>query len=241
MDVSPLLVGTLNDALSRIDGIVYDFPGGEAWGWHEDQAGRERYSPVLQQVREEFFAFLGVCAAHRRCGSLLQIGLGLNGGAHFAFRQIFDRVVTVEMDAALIARFSRLFPPTEGDIFVHGNSILPATVARAEVHAAGCDVLFIDGDHRYEGALHDLLLYGPMVRPGGIIAFHDTVPRTINPEQFGVDRLVRFLTQHPRLIEGAEMQIIGKALGIGWFVRQEAPRAPAECRLPTSSGRCEKP
>jgi len=35
------------------------------------------------------------------------------------------------------------------------------------------DLLFIDGDHSYEGMLGDFAAYGPLVRPGGIIAIHD--------------------------------------------------------------------
>ncbi len=35
------------------------------------------------------------------------------------------------------------------------------------------DFLFIDGDHSYEGVRSDFELYGPLVRPGGLIAFHD--------------------------------------------------------------------
>jgi predicted O-methyltransferase YrrM len=35
------------------------------------------------------------------------------------------------------------------------------------------DFLFIDGDHSYEGVKRDFEMYGPLVRPGGIIAFHD--------------------------------------------------------------------
>lgn len=38
------------------------------------------------------------------------------------------------------------------------------------------DVLFIDGDHRYAGAKADFDLYSPLVRSGGLIAFHDIVP-----------------------------------------------------------------
>lgn len=35
------------------------------------------------------------------------------------------------------------------------------------------DFLFIDGDHRYAGVKRDYELYGGLVRPGGLIAFHD--------------------------------------------------------------------
>jgi predicted O-methyltransferase YrrM len=37
----------------------------------------------------------------------------------------------------------------------------------------GLDLLFIDGDHTYEGVRADFNLYSPLVRAGGIVAFHD--------------------------------------------------------------------
>ena len=39
------------------------------------------------------------------------------------------------------------------------------------------DFLFIDADHSYEGVSRDFELYSPLVRPGGLIAFHDVAPR----------------------------------------------------------------
>lgn len=35
------------------------------------------------------------------------------------------------------------------------------------------DFLFIDGDHNYAGVRQDYEMYSKLVRPGGIIAFHD--------------------------------------------------------------------
>ena len=35
------------------------------------------------------------------------------------------------------------------------------------------DFLFIDGDHTYEGVKQDWEMYSPLVRPGGLVAFHD--------------------------------------------------------------------
>ena len=37
------------------------------------------------------------------------------------------------------------------------------------------DYLFIDADHTYEGVRQDFRSYGPLVRSGGLIAFHDIV------------------------------------------------------------------
>jgi predicted O-methyltransferase YrrM len=44
------------------------------------------------------------------------------------------------------------------------------------------DFLFIDGDHSYLGVKRDYELYHELVRPGGLIAFHDIVPNKNHPE-----------------------------------------------------------
>ena len=51
----------------------------------------------------------------------------------------------------------------------------PATLAKVEAICPELDFLFIDGDHSYEGAKRDFEMYGPLVREGGIIAFHDLI------------------------------------------------------------------
>lgn len=54
--------------------------------------------------------------------------------------------------------------------------------ATGRLRASLFDFLFIDGDHSYAGALADLKTYYSLVRPCGLIAFHDIAP----------DELVRF-------------------------------------------------
>jgi predicted O-methyltransferase YrrM len=38
------------------------------------------------------------------------------------------------------------------------------------------DLLFIDGDHTFEGVKQDFADYSSLLRPGGLVAFHDIVP-----------------------------------------------------------------
>jgi cephalosporin hydroxylase len=58
----------------------------------------------------------------------------------------------------------------------------------------GVDLLFIDGDHTYEGVSDDYRLYSPLVASGGVIAFHDVLPHPREPE-CQVDRFWRELPE----------------------------------------------
>lgn len=43
---------------------------------------------------------------------------------------------------------------------------------------AAIDLLFIDGDHSFQGALNDLTLWAPLVKPNGFMVLHDTAAET---------------------------------------------------------------
>ncbi len=83
--------------------------------------------------------------------------------------------------------------------FIRGDSHAPETLEAAK-EALGddeyYDILFIDGDHTYEGAKQDFMSYRDLVRPGGLIFMHDTVNRNegvkelwkeITWEKFNID------------------------------------------------------
>lgn len=78
---------------------------------------------------------------------------------------------------------------------IDGDSRDPESVERFAAALGGrkLDLLFIDGDHTWEGVSSDYRLYSAFVRPGGVIAFHD-----INPglEAFGV-AVSRFWKETP--------------------------------------------
>lgn len=61
------------------------------------------------------------------------------------------------------------------------------------------DFIFIDGDHTLAGVTADFELYGSLVRPGGIIAFHDIMrdPARV-PHHAGVDCRAFFDSIKPR-------------------------------------------
>ena len=74
----------------------------------------------------------------------------------------------------------------QGRFFTACEWIHHAPETRAEAGAATqpsrkIDFLFIDGDHTYEGIRADFENYSTLVRPGGLIAFHDIVIHVANP------------------------------------------------------------
>lgn len=90
------------------------------------------------------------------------------------------------------------------------------------VHALGgrpVDFLWIDADHRLAGVTRDWELYGPLVRPGGLIGFHDIHPNPGFPEN-QVDQLwtrIRGGFRHVELID--QDQPGGAGMGIGILVQ----------------------
>jgi predicted O-methyltransferase YrrM len=56
--------------------------------------------------------------------------------------------------------------------FLDGNSrdTIPALMPEKAGHF---DLVLVDGDHSYEGAMADLENVWPLVRPGGCVVFHD--------------------------------------------------------------------
>jgi predicted O-methyltransferase YrrM len=67
---------------------------------------------------------------------------------------------------------------------IRGDSHSEGVATRVRHLTQFLDVLFIDGDHTYEGVKHDFVSYAPLVQPGGIVAFHDIAE---HPEQAGGD------------------------------------------------------
>jgi len=76
------------------------------------------------------------------------------------------------------------------------------------------DFAFIDGDHTYEGAKADFRNYGSLVRPGGIIAFHDILPRPDLPE-IQVDRFWSEVREKYDTRELIGPEGSGRKIGIG--------------------------
>jgi predicted O-methyltransferase YrrM len=75
------------------------------------------------------------------------------------------------------------------------------------------DLLFIDADHSYEGVKADFEMYSPLVRPGGIVAFHD-IANDPNPT-YGVHKFwgeIKNKYHHQEIID--DQNRIGYGIGV---------------------------
>lgn len=70
------------------------------------------------------------------------------------------------------------------------------------------DVLFVDGNHTYSGCMLDLIVYGRMVKSGGLILVHDVQ----HPDFPGVESA--YLTQCSNLLVDPEIREGSFGLGV---------------------------
>ncbi|MBI4596917.1 MAG: class I SAM-dependent methyltransferase [Candidatus Omnitrophica bacterium] len=155
----------------------------------------------IQQDRDEIQEFVDVLLKRQHCATALEVGLGYYGSTHFLWRLIFNRVITIEKSHERVRSFGtsmrrfykRWVLDDRRSAFLIGMSYEPSTVQNAYQSASdGVDLLFIDGDHQYHSVLTDWLLYSPLVRPGGLVAFHD-IGLTVKG-QYGVPEFLRRLS-----------------------------------------------
>jgi predicted O-methyltransferase YrrM len=134
------------------------------------------FAPLQHRVE---FTHLMRAAAARSPQVVVEIGSFAGGTGFLLSRAARPDACLVMVDdqfnAARRAALERFAQPGQRVVCLLGNS-QTETMKRRVLAATGnrsVDVLFIDGDHRYEGVSRDFALYSPLVRSGGLIAFHD--------------------------------------------------------------------
>lgn len=102
---------------------------------------------------------------------IVEIG-AYRGGMAYVLSHLAATVISVDID------HNGFLHDLKRDSILHvtGNSTLETTIEQAKAHLGGrpIDFLFIDGDHTPEGVTSDWRLWSPLVRPGGLVGFHDS-------------------------------------------------------------------
>ncbi len=137
------------------------------------------------QIAEEL-ASLAAQVRQLRPRTVLEIGTA-NGGTLFLWTRLADAGATIVSIDLPGGKFGGGYPSERGIVYrrftrstqklhlLRENSHDPRTRAKAVRLFGGepIDLLFIDGDHTYEGVKQDWEQYSPLVRPGGMVVFHD--------------------------------------------------------------------
>ena len=113
----------------------------------------------IQQKQKEFTELMQIIIDNKY-KSVLEIGAYSNG-CTYAFASICKKVVSIDLNHRSTERF-------DNATYITGNS----HEVRNDIDGK-FDVIFIDGDHTYEGVKKDFELYSDLINKGGIICFHD--------------------------------------------------------------------
>lgn len=189
-------------------------------GWHDDHRGKDRtapseYLPAIQQNRAEFMEFVRVLEEHKINGRCLQLGLGIPGASHVVFQQLFSTVWTMEIDNNTINQFAvRAWAESGGTIEGNSHEHETQNWFKSQLGLYKLDLLFIDAGHKYHDVTQDFNNYAPLVRKGGIIAFHDALKRPTYEDEIEVwkvlDYMKSFYTIHT----------IGDEIGIAYLIKE---------------------
>ena len=137
------------------------------------------------QVEDELASLLGDVKALNPA-TVLEIGTAQGGTLYLWTRLAREDALVVSVDlpgGKFGGGYSRLRIPIYRRFararqklhLLRANSHDPSTLAKVKelFGARLIDLLFIDGDHTYEGVKQDWEMYSPLVRSGGLIVFHD--------------------------------------------------------------------
>lgn len=137
------------------------------------------------QIKEEFVELLKLLKTQNP-KYILEIGTA-NGGSLFCFCKLANEEATIISIDLPGGPFGGGYPEWKTSLYqtftkknqklylLRDDSHKRETLEKVKqiLNDKKLDFLFIDGDHSYEGVKKDFEMYGPLVKNGGIIAFHD--------------------------------------------------------------------
>jgi predicted O-methyltransferase YrrM len=135
------------------------------------------------QIKEEFAELLKIFyRLHPKY--VLEIGTA-NGGTLFCFCKLANSdatIISIDLPSPLGGypewkiSFYQSFTKKDQKLYLlkkDSHKINTLEEVKKILDGNQLDFLFIDGDHSYEGVKKDFEMYSPLVKKGGIIAFHD--------------------------------------------------------------------
>ncbi len=143
---------------------------------------REEFNELFNRLKDQYNTPIQIIGEFWDLVNLVQtrgyqriLEIGVERGGTIAF---WDKIVgstgrVVGADVQIQGRIPFDLNPQSDLLLIEGDSHALETIEQVKDAIPEVDFLFIDGDHRYEGAKADFENFSSLVRPGGLVAFHD--------------------------------------------------------------------
>jgi predicted O-methyltransferase YrrM len=179
------------------------------------------------QMRSEFVEYARI-VAEQRPSAALEIG-SYRGGTLFVLSRLADpdaTVITIDLPKTLFGKigrwaqtplFHRFTQKGQTIHLVRADSHRQETLSRVSklLNGRKLDLLFIDGDHTYAGVRADFEMYSPLVRPGGIVAFHDIAAQPLPNEVVRLWDEIKCGHRHKEILHSTARGAMG--IGLLWL------------------------
>jgi predicted O-methyltransferase YrrM len=180
------------------------------------------------QKPEELCQLLNL-VERQRLESVVEIGT-YGGGTLLCWCQLAEpeaTIVSVDLPGGAFGggytperreEMRRLFPRAGQKLHLIGKDSHESSTVEAVkecLQGREVDLLFIDGDHTYEGVKQDFEMYGPLVKRSGLIAFHDILPNPLG-HNFQVAPFWREVKNRHRHVELVAGPSCGGGIGVAW-------------------------
>lgn len=137
------------------------------------------------QIKEEVIEFLKI-VQNNKCKNILEIGTA-KGGTLFLFSKILPQnsiIISIDLPKGAfgggysifrILLFQSFKQKNQKMFLLRGDSHQNVIYEKVKEILKGekVDLLFIDGDHTYNGVKNDFKMYKNLVKKDGLIVFHD--------------------------------------------------------------------
>jgi predicted O-methyltransferase YrrM len=138
----------------------------------------EMYEKLKSELSEDLFVHFPYFRSVAN-GNILEIGVKYGESTRAFVLGLEENdpgghVWSVDIDLSCSGIFNHEWNPFW--TFIGANSEDKVSVLSHIPDGTRFDVLFIDGDHSFEGCYADLVNYVPLVKPGGLVLVHDIRP-----------------------------------------------------------------